>query len=104
MLIFLFFREFFFELIKSVNPSTNGGFLIAIYGGFNGLLFSVIFSRLSHYAEYKADSFTAECIGDNSMVEALKKISLYTEHIIDKGGMTHPSLIKRIDNIMATKK
>ncbi|MBW4360197.1 M48 family metallopeptidase [Flavobacterium taihuense] len=103
-LFFLFFRENFMMLLKSILPLINEGLAIAIYGGLYGLIFSIIFSRISHNAEYNADSFSAQNTSNNSMVEALRKISFFTEHLIDKGGMTHPSLIKRIDNIIGTKK
>lgn len=103
-LFFLLFRENFISFINNIMPGINEGAAIAIYGGLNGLIFgAILFSKLSHNAEYKADVFSAKNTNSNSMIDALKKISLLTEHIIDKGGMTHPSIEKRIDNIMKSR-
>lgn len=98
---FLLFRENFIYFIRDVLPNISEASAIAIYGGINGLIFgAILFSKLSHNAEYKADVFSANNTKNDAMIDALKKISLLTEHLIDKGGITHPSIEKRIQNII----
>ncbi|OOV25753.1 hypothetical protein BXU11_13845 [Flavobacterium sp. LM5] len=100
-LFFLLFRENFILFIKNIIPRISEGSAIAIFGGLNGLIFgAILFSKLSHNAEYKADIFSAKNTKSTTMIDALKKISILTDHLIDKGGMTHPSIEKRINNII----
>lgn len=93
------FRQPFFDLVHQFYPSFNDGNLVFWYGGLIGLVYAIIFSKISHYAEYQADKYGAQHTSNQAMGNALLKLSELTEHIVDEGSMTHPSIEKRLANI-----
>lgn len=100
LLCFLIFRDSFLTFCHFVMPGISEPTAIGLYGGLNGLIFGgILFSRLSHHAEYEADYYSATHNTQAPMIMVLQKISELSEHLFDKGGITHPSLEKRINNI-----
>lgn len=93
------FRQPFADLVHQFYPSFNDGNLIFWYGCLIGLFYIIIFSKISHYAEYQADQYGAQHTSNQAMGNALLKLSELTEHIVDQGSMTHPSIEKRLANI-----
>lgn len=97
--LFWYFRQPLFDVVHQYYPSFNDGNLVFWYGGLIGLVCAIVFSKISHYAEYQADKYGAEHTSNQAMGNALLKLSELTEHIVDEGSMTHPSIEKRLANI-----
>jgi len=75
--------------------------LHAINGGvFYGLPMWLIPSLTQRVFEYEADAYASRLVDKKSIIEALNKLNEMSNGKIAKGGITHPSLEKRIDNIL----
>lgn len=55
--------------------------------------------RIQHKYEYQADSFSAKINSKKNIVEALQNLDPIFNGRISKGGITHPTLAKRIRHI-----
>lgn len=56
-------------------------------------------TRVQYYFEFQADGFSAKINLKKNMVEALQNLDPIFNGRILKGGITHPTLVKRIEHI-----
>jgi Zn-dependent protease with chaperone function len=50
--------------------------------------------------ELEADAFAAQLTSKECMIASLEKLNYITNGMVSKGGDTHPSLKKRLNNIL----
>lgn len=60
----------------------------------------IIVGFMQRKFEFQADSFAAKKVGKENIIAALEKLDEITKGKLSKGSITHPSLKKRIKNIM----
>jgi Zn-dependent protease with chaperone function len=90
---------YFYPIIDS--SECNIHILRAIHGAFfYGLPMWIIPALFQRSLEYKADIYASKSVGKNYYVNSLKKLDNMTNGTVSKGGITHPSLKKRIKNIL----
>jgi len=98
--VFIIGVMWFPVLISFVLPSLDKGFVIGIFGGLHALVFyAILYSKVSHNAEYRADIFAANIAGEINIINALNHLNSMTNGLLLKGSLTHPKLEKRILNI-----
>ena len=75
--------------------------LVVIAAISSSLIFNIIPGYLMKYFELQADRFSAQKIGGKIYKEALMRMDVISEERVSRGGFSHPTLEKRIENIMA---
>lgn len=75
------------------------GLEIFFLGLLIGLLIWYIPSKIQYYFELEADLFAAKRIGVTQYISSLNNLDNLSNGKVSKGGITHPTLIKRINNI-----
>lgn len=80
-------------------PAVYEPFLIFGIGAFAGLLYWYIPGKIQYKFELEADSFASKIVGSENYKLALEKLDALSDGDVSKGGITHPPLSKRIDNI-----
>lgn len=74
---------------------------VGVTGGIVGLLVCYLPGKLQYFFEFKADRFSAEKNGRDNIINALKKLDELSNGEVSKGGLTHPTLEKRIKNLQS---
>ncbi|HKJ31331.1 MAG TPA: M48 family metallopeptidase [Balneolales bacterium] len=74
--------------------------LVSIAAVSSSLIFSIIPGYFMRYFEFQADKFSAQRIGNENYIKALLQLDEISGGRVSKGGITHPTLEKRIENIM----
>ena len=64
-----------------------------------GLVFSFSTTKIQYNYEFQADTFSAKINSKKNLIEALKNLDILFNNRISKGGISHPTLLKRIKNI-----
>ncbi len=73
---------------------------VGMTGAVMGLLFWYIPGKIQYRFELKADLYAATMNGKENLVNALKKLDTLSNGDVAKGGITHPKLQVRIENIL----
>jgi len=90
---------YFYPIIE--NSNYNIHILRAIHGSFfYGLPMWIIPALFQRNFEYQADVYASKLVGKDNYINSLKKLDNMTNGTVAKGGITHPSLEKRINNIL----
>lgn len=90
---------YFYPIIE--NSNYNIHILRAIHGAFfYGLPMWIIPALFQRSFEYQADIYASKLVGKDEYINSLKKLDNMTNGTVSKGGITHPSLKKRINNIL----
>lgn len=90
---------YFYPMIEQTKFNIH--ILRAIHGAFfYGLPLWIIPSLFQRNLEYRADSYASRVVGKNNYINALKKLNEITNGKVKEGGLTHPSLDDRINNIL----
>lgn len=66
-------------------------------------ILALVTTRIQYVFEYQADSFSAKINTQKNMVEALQNLDPIFNGRVSKGGITHPTLAKRIEHINSEK-
>jgi Zn-dependent protease with chaperone function len=72
---------------------------VGLTGALMGILFWHIPAKIQYNLELKADLYSAKLNGKNTLINALKKLDELSNGDVSKGGITHPGLEIRINNI-----
>lgn len=89
---------YFYPILE--NMTFNIHVLRAVHGAlFYGLPMWLIPALFQRRFEYQADSYAAKIVGKENYVGSLIKLDKLTKGAVEKGGMTHPSLKKRINRL-----
>lgn len=94
---------FNFFFLQKILPETTSYFKyikVFFIGATFGLLIYYLPSFIMYKFEYYADLYSAKHTSKESMISALKKLDEISSGEMQKGNATHPSLEKRIQNIM----
>nr|WP_315170241.1 M48 family metalloprotease [uncultured Flavobacterium sp.] len=75
-------------------------FFVGITGAMFGLLLWFLPGKIQYKFEFEADRFAAKYNGEENLINALKKLDEMSNGDVSKGGITHPKLIFRINNIL----
>ncbi|HIP33454.1 MAG TPA: hypothetical protein EYG89_01680 [Bacteroidia bacterium] len=96
LVINIFITFFLYHIIRQ-NPKNLIFilFVVSIYV----LVYSYSTSKIQYRYEFQADTFSANMNTKKNLIEALKKFDEISNNRIAKGGISHPPLIKRIENI-----
>jgi len=90
---------YFYPIIDDLNYNVH--ILIAIHGAlFYGLPLWIIPVLFQRNFEYRADSYASKIVGKDNYINSLKKLDNIANGTVTKGGVSHPSLDKRINNIL----
>lgn len=90
---------YFYPLIENLNYNIH--ILRAIHGAFfYGLPMWIIPALFQRNFEYQADIYASKLVGRDNYINSLRKLDNITNGTVTKGGITHPSLKKRINNIL----
>lgn len=103
LLAFLAFftRQYF---LKEVVESTIYEPLsVFILGLFIGLCFWYIPGKIQYKLELEADFFASKIVGAEKYEKALIELDFLSDGDVSKGGITHPNLSRRIENIYNKK-
>src|SRR5699024_9845861 len=89
---------YFYPLLETMNFNLH--VLRAVHGAiFYGLPLWLIPGLVQRRLEYQADSFAADVVGKDNYFGTLSKLDQLTDGGVEKGGLTHPALGKRINNL-----
>lgn len=72
---------------------------VALIGALCGLLSYYIPGKVQYKFELQADAFAASTVGKENIISALQALDRLSDGNVSKGGVTHPPLEKRIENI-----
>ena len=72
---------------------------VAFVGGISGGIYYYIPAKFQKKYEYEADLFAAKKVGVKNYIDALKALDKISNGQVSKGGITHPTLRKRIENL-----
>ncbi|MFN7688871.1 MAG: M48 family metallopeptidase [Sphingobacteriales bacterium] len=72
---------------------------IGLVGAMMGLLIWIIPGRIQHQFEYEADLFSCRKNGRKNLIDALEKLDALSNGEVSKGGISHPTLSKRIQKL-----
>lgn len=90
---------YFYPMIE--NSNYNIHILRAVHGAFfYGLPVWIIPALFQRNFEYQADYYASKVVGKDDYINSLKKLDKMSNGTVTKGGISHPSLDKRINNIM----
>jgi Zn-dependent protease with chaperone function len=93
-------KDLFFQIAKKSFPNADKSLIVGVFAGLHALIFYVIiFSKISHNSEYKADAYASKVAGQKNIISALKNMDLITDGSLSNGSITHPNLSLRIENI-----
>ena len=70
-----------------------------IAGLFGGLLLWYVSGKVQYKLELQADSFAAFVVGKENIISSLKQLDKLSDGDVSKGGISYPTLKKRIENI-----
>lgn len=104
-LINIILQTFFFVIFSQIyGINTNNSFieplLVGLLGGIAGFTFWFIPNRISYYFEYQADEYSATHYDKRAIADALKKLDEISEGKLTKGNYNHPTLTKRLNNLL----
>lgn len=74
---------------------------VGMTGCLIGVLIWYIPGKLQYNLEFKADSFASKWNGKNNLQAALRNLDKLSDGEVSTGGITHPTLTKRLKNIQA---
>lgn len=94
-----FSLHFIVSLTSDVDNSVLEPVLVGLAGGIAGLLLWYVPGKIQYHLEYEADAFAAQVGGPERMIKALKKLDQISDGKITKGGISHPNIQKRLQNI-----
>jgi len=89
---------FFYPIFEGVSFTP---LWIFIHGAGFGLFIILLPSIIQKRCEYSADAFAASMVGKEKYIKALIELDNLSNGLVSKGGLTHPTLKKRIDHINA---
>lgn len=93
----------FFMKINYLDPIYDSVFLeglgVFLIGLIIGLLFWYIPGKIQYKLEFQADLFASKKVGKKVLISALNRLDDISNGQVSKGGITHPTLIKRIKNL-----
>ncbi|WP_299107999.1 M48 family metallopeptidase [uncultured Tenacibaculum sp.] len=95
--LFIFFIRNYY--LDQVEHTIFEPLSIFILGLFIGLSFWYIPGKIQYKLELEADSFAAKIVGPEKFKKALIELDVLSSGGVSKGGITHPILSKRIENI-----
>lgn len=95
-LIAFFTRQYF---LQEVELTIYEPLSIFILGLFVGLCFWYIPGKIQYKLELEADFFASKVVGVKEFEKALIELDSLSDGLVSKGGITHPKLLKRIENI-----
>lgn len=95
-LIAFFTRQYF---LQEVELTIYEPLSIFILGLFVGLCFWYIPGKIQYKLELEADFFASKFVGVKEFEKALIELDSLSDGLVSKGGITHPKLLKRIENI-----
>jgi Zn-dependent protease with chaperone function len=72
---------------------------IGLVGAIMGLLIWIIPGKIQYQFEYEADLFSCRKNGRKNLIDALEKLDALSNGEVSKGGISHPTLSKRIQNL-----
>ena len=72
---------------------------IGLVGAIMGFLIWIIPSKIQYKFEFEADLFSSRKNGKINLIDALNKLDILSNGEVSKGGITHPTLNKRIQNL-----
>ena len=72
---------------------------IGLVGAMMGLLIWIIPGRIQYQFEYEADLFSCRKNGRKNLIDALEKLDALSNGEVSKGGISHPTLSKRIQKL-----
>jgi Zn-dependent protease with chaperone function len=72
---------------------------IGLVGAMMGLLIWIIPGRIQYQFEYEADLFSCKKNGRRNLIDALEKLDTLSNGEVSKGGISHPTLSKRIQKL-----
>ncbi|MGV4439377.1 M48 family metallopeptidase [Ornithobacterium rhinotracheale] len=102
-LLFGYLTSFYFYPIFQKYPDYIH-VLRGLHGGFfYALPIWLLTSYSQRFLEYEADKFSSKKTSKKLIISALKKLDDLSNGKISSGGITHPSLDKRIKNILKVK-
>ena len=95
-ILIFFIREYYFgkEEFSVFEPLS-----IFILGLSIGICFWYIPGKVQYKSELEADYFASKIVGAENYEKALMELDLLSNGDVSKGGITHPKLSKRIENI-----
>lgn len=77
--------------------------LIALAGGVGGFIFWVVPNKISFYFEYHADKYSANHYDRTAIIDSLTKLDEISGGELAKGNYSHPTLEKRLNNILKSE-
>lgn len=95
-LIAFFTRQYFLQEVESTIYEPLSIFILGL---FVGLCFWYIPGKIQYKLELEADFFASKVIGVKEFEKALVELDSLSDGLVSKGGLTHPKLLKRIENI-----
>jgi hypothetical protein len=72
---------------------------IGLIGAIMGFLIWIIPGKIQYQFEYEADLFSCRKNGRKNLIDALEKLDTLSNGEVSKGGISHPTLSKRIQNL-----
>lgn len=87
------------EFLHDLNNIVLEFIIIAAGSGLTGFLLWFVPGKFQYKMEYEADAFAAKINGVENMSRASKHLDQISGFSITKGGISHPTLIKRLENI-----
>lgn len=94
------FLFFFRNGYSNVLPPYLDYITVFMVGCIMGFLLWYVPGKIQYTFELQADKFAANLNGNENMINALKKLDELSNGDVTKGGLTHPTLIVRISNIL----
>lgn len=95
-LIAFFTRQYFLEEVESTIYEPLSIFILGL---FIGLGFWYIPGKIQYKLELEADYFASKVVGTKKFEKALTELDSLSDGSVSKGGITHPKLSIRIENI-----
>lgn len=95
--------SYFIFLIRSRISFLNNEYIdvlsVGICGALLGLLIWYVPGKIQYRFEFSADLFAAKMNGKHNLIDALNRLDTLSDGEVSKGGLTHPTLEKRIKNL-----
>lgn len=87
------------QFLQGLNNTVLELIIVGAVAGFTGFMLWFVPGKFQYRMEYEADAFAAKENGVDNMSQALKHLDQLSDFNVTKGGISHPTLIKRLENI-----